>query len=44
VVPDGELVQIPDMPRDGTLLKERLSPEVYVMWGTLVAHPQRTAV
>jgi hypothetical protein len=33
VVPDGKLVQIPDVPHGGTLLKERLSPDVYVIWG-----------
>ncbi len=31
VVPDGSLARIPDIPRDGTLLRERSSAGVYVM-------------
>jgi hypothetical protein len=44
VVPDGELAHIPDVPRNGTLLKEHSRPEIYVMWGVQVAHPQRASV
>jgi hypothetical protein len=32
-VPNGELIRIPDMPQDGTLLRERSYPEVYVIRG-----------
>jgi hypothetical protein len=38
VVPDGELLRIPDVPHDGTLLKERSRPEVYVMRGSRKSH------
>jgi hypothetical protein len=38
VVPDGALVRIPDVPREGTLLRERSYPEVYVMQGGYKSH------
>ena len=31
VIPDGALARIPDVPRDGALLKERSRPDVYVI-------------
>ena len=38
MVPDGELNRIPDVPRDGTLLRERSRPEVYIMRGGRKSH------
>jgi hypothetical protein len=38
VVPDGELLRIRDVPQEGTLLKERARPEVYVMRGGRRSH------
>jgi hypothetical protein len=38
VEPDGALVSLPNVPRDGTLLKERSTPPVYVMRGGRKSH------
>ncbi len=38
LVPDGALARIPDVPRDGTLLRERSHPAVYIMRGGYKSH------
>jgi hypothetical protein len=38
VVADGALTRIPDVPREGTPLKERSRPEVYVIRGGRRSH------
>ena len=46
IIPDGSLSGVPNVPRDGTLLRERSGPEVYIIRGGSAFHittPQRFA-